>query len=76
MVQVGKTNTEVTRVIKKCAEEFGCNPVQGVLSHRVKKHVIDSNQSILNAETVDEKVEEFEFAMNEVYSIDVLVFDR
>lgn len=73
LIKVGNTNTQVTQVIKKCADEFGCNPVQGVLSHQVKKHVIDCNQAIVNCETVDEKVEEFTFGMNEVYNVDVLV---
>merc|ERR1711920_389540 len=38
----------------------------------VKKHVIDGNRVIINAETPDEKVDEFEFEMNEVYCIDVV----
>merc|ERR1712060_488855 len=33
---------------------------------------IDGNRSIINAETPDEKVDEFEFGMNEVYVIDIV----
>merc|ERR1719215_2557724 len=47
--------------------------MQGVLSHQLKKHVIDGNRCIISAETPEEKVEEFEFEMNEVYCIDVVV---
>merc|ERR1711948_97592 len=55
------------------AEEFKCKPVQGVLSHQLKKHVIDGNKCIISVETADEKVDEFEFEMNEVYCIDIVM---
>merc|ERR1712151_508627 len=46
---------------------------RGVLSHQMKKFVIDGNRTIIgNAEDSEEKVDEFEFEMNEVYSIDVV----
>jgi len=73
LVQVGNTNTQVTEMFAKVAEEFKCKPVQGVLSHQLKKHVIDGNKCILGAETAEEKVDEFEFEMNEVYCIDVVM---
>jgi curved DNA binding protein len=72
-VQVGKTNAECTNVIRKCADEFGCNPVQGVLSHQMKKHIIDGTQSIINCETQDDKVDDFEFGLNEVYCLDLVM---
>merc|ERR1719335_1681291 len=73
LVQVGNTNTQVTEAFAKVAEEFKCKPVQGVLSHQMKKHVIDGNQSIISVETPEEKVDEFEFQQNEVYCIDVVM---
>merc|ERR1712019_47414 len=42
-------------------------------SHQMKKHVIDGNRVIISAETAEEKVDEFEFGMNEVYCIDVVM---
>jgi curved DNA binding protein len=72
-VQVGKTSSECTSVIRKCADEFGCNPVQGVLSHQIKKHIIDGSQSIINCETADDKVDDFEFGLNEVYCLDLVM---
>merc|ERR1712107_445799 len=47
--------------------------MQGVLSHQLKKHVIDGNRVIIGKPTQDEKVDEFEFEANEVYCIDVVV---
>jgi len=73
LVQVGNTNTQVTEAFSKVAEEFKCKPVQGVLSHQLKKHVIDGNRVIIGAETAEEKVDEFEFELNEVYCIDVVM---
>merc|ERR1712028_151383 len=73
LVQVGNTNTQVTEAFGKIADEFKCKPVQGVLSHQLKKWVIDGNRSIMCAETAEEKVDEFEFEMNEVYCVDVVM---
>lgn len=47
--------------------------MQGVLSHQVKKHVIDGTRAIVNAPAEGEKVDDFEFEMNEVYCMDVVM---
>lgn len=73
LVKVGNTNTQVTEAIAKSALEFECAPVQGVLSHQLKKHVIDGNRVIINAVTPEQDVDEFEFEMNEVYCIDIVM---
>lgn len=73
LVQVGNTNSQVTAAIAKSAAAFECAPVQGVLSHQMKKHVIDGNRVIINAETPEQMVDEFEFEMNEVYCIDIVM---
>ena len=48
-------------------------PLEGVLSHKVKKHLIDGNQVIINKETPDQRVEEFEFAAGDVIGLDIFV---
>jgi len=73
LVQVGNTNTQVTEAFGKIAADFKVKPMQGVLSHQMKKHVIDGNRCIISCETAEEKVDEFEFEMNEVYSIDIVM---
>jgi len=73
LVQVGNTNTSVTEAFSKISEDYKCKPLQGVLSHQLKKHVIDGNRVIIGAETPDEKVDEFEFGANEVFCIDVVM---
>lgn len=72
-IQPGNKNTDVTKYIQDAAESYKCNPVEGVLSHEVKKHLIDGNNCIINKATFDQKVEEHEFQVNEVYGLDVFV---
>lgn len=67
------TNTTVTQIIAKVAEQFGVTPLEGVLSHKVKKHLIDGNDVIINKETSEQRVEEFEFAAGDVIGLDVYV---
>jgi curved DNA binding protein len=67
------TNTSITEVIAKISEAYGVNPVEGVLSHKVKKHLIDGNDVIINKETSEHKVEEFEFAAGDVIGLDIYV---
>jgi methionine aminopeptidase len=45
------TNTKVTEAIAKICKDFEVNPVEGVLSHKMKKHLIDGNDVIINKET-------------------------
>merc|ERR1711920_230067 len=73
LVQVGNSNMQVTDAFAKIAADFNCKPMGGVLSHQVKKHVIDGNRAIVGAPAEGEKFEEFEFEMNEVYCLDVVM---
>ena len=50
-IKKAATNQEVTAAIAKVCAEFGCEPVEGVLSHKVKQHLIDGNDVIINKET-------------------------
>lgn len=63
----------MTEVIAKVCEEFGVNAVEGVLSHKMKRHLIDGNDVIINKETPDQKVAEYEFAPGDVFGLDIYV---
>jgi curved DNA binding protein len=67
------TNSNITQVIAKVCAEFETNPVEGVLSHKMKKHLIDGNDVVINKETPEQKVEEFEFAAGDVIGLDIFV---
>jgi curved DNA binding protein len=73
LIKEAGTNTSVTEVIAKVCEEFGVNPVEGVLSHKTKKHLIDGNNVIINKETPEQKVEEYEFMPGDVFGLDIFV---
>lgn len=70
---VRESNYAVTEAMSGIAEKYGCNLMEGNLSHQLKHHVIDGNQAIISKDTVDQHVEPFEFQLNEVYALDVMV---
>jgi curved DNA binding protein len=72
-LQVGEENYAVTEAMCGIPEKYGCNMLEGALSHQLKHHVIDANQVILAKDTVDQHVEPFNFAVNEVYALDIYV---
>lgn len=57
----------------KVAETYGVNLAEGVLSHQMKRYVIDGNQVIIQKPTPDQQVDEFEFKENEVYGLDIVM---
>lgn len=73
LLRPGRKNTEITEAINKIAETFKCNMVEGVLSHQMKRFVIDGNKCIISKSSATQKVEEFEFEENQIYCIDIVV---
>ena len=51
MIKEASSNNEVTAAIAKACEAYECQPVEGVLSHKIKKHLVDGNDVIINKET-------------------------
>ncbi|XP_064408413.1 proliferation-associated protein 2G4 isoform X2 [Latimeria chalumnae] len=73
---VGVTkNTQVTEAWNKIAQSFTCTPIEGMLSHQLKQHVIDGEKTIIQNPTDQQRKdhEEAEFEVHEVYAVDVLV---
>merc|ERR1740123_172925 len=73
LLRPGNTNSQVTKAIEKVAHDFNVNACSGVLSHRMKRFVVDGNKVILLREDTDQKVEDSCFELNEVYSIDIVM---
>lgn len=73
MIKLGANNRNVSEVVAKVCEEYGINPVEGALSHKLKKHLIDGSDVIMNKETPDKKVETFEFMPGDVIALSVYV---
>ena len=73
VIKEAATNTEVTEAIAKACEAFECNPVEGVLSHKIKKHLIDGNDVIINKETSTQQVDEWQIAPGDIIGLDIYV---
>lgn len=73
LIKEGNINNQVTKMIGKISEMYKTNPLEGVLSHKIKKHMIDGDEVIINKETPEQKVEEHKFAKYDAYVIDVLI---
>lgn len=68
-----RKNTEVTDVIKKAAESYKCQPMDGFFSGKVKKHMIDTADTIANRHNPEQKVEDYTFQPGDVFYLDILV---
>jgi len=73
MLKAGAENKAITEMISKVAEAYKCNPVEGVLSHQMKKHVIDGNKTIINKATDEHKVKDATIDNNDVFAIDIVM---
>jgi len=72
-LKVGGLNQDVTTKIGEVCEAYDVQPVQGVLSHKMKKHLNDGNECIINKETPEQRVEDWEFAPGDIFALDVYV---
>ena len=73
LLKEGNLNKQITDAIAEISAVYKTNPVEGVLSHRVKKHMIDGDEVIINKQTPEQKVEEHKFEKYEVYVLDVIL---
>ena len=73
LIKEAGTNTSVTETMAGICEVYECQPVEGVLSHKMKKHLIDGNDVIINKETPEQRVEEYEFMPGDVFALDTYV---
>uniref|UniRef100_A0AAQ5ZEL1 Peptidase M24 domain-containing protein n=1 Tax=Amphiprion ocellaris TaxID=80972 RepID=A0AAQ5ZEL1_AMPOC len=51
LVKPGNQNTQVTEAWNKIAQSFKCSPIEGMLSHQLKQHVIDGEKTIIQNPT-------------------------
>ncbi len=73
MIKPGNFNNQVTDAIAKVCDSYQVSALEGVLSHDLKKHLIDGNKVIINKETFEQKVDDQEFQVNDVFALDVFV---
>lgn len=73
LVRPGKHISNVPDILRKVVESYGCNLVEGVMTHQMKQFVIDANKCVLNRPSPEHRVEDGEFEENEVYAVDIVV---
>jgi len=75
LVKPGNGNYTVTETVQKIANEYKCKPIEGMLSHQLKQFKIDGEKTIIQNpnEAQRKEHEKCEFALHEVYAIDVLI---
>jgi len=75
LVKPGNETYEVTETVSKISEAYGCKPVEGMLSHQLEQNRIDGEKTIIQnpSEAQRKEHEKYEFALHEVYAVDVLI---
>jgi curved DNA binding protein len=71
LIRPGNSNQQLTQAWAKIAENFKVNLVQGIMTHQMKRYVIEGNKKVLLREEVDQKVDDETFEVNEVYGVDI-----
>jgi methionyl aminopeptidase len=69
----GVSNQEVGKAIERVAEDFGVHVVEGVLTHSMKRFVIDGNKVVLNKTSPELKADDETIELNEVYALDIVM---
>lgn len=70
-IRPGTTAYEVTEIIEKVAEEFNVTPVEGVLSHLMKRYIIDGFRCIPGKKVPEQLVHDYPFEAAQVWSLDI-----
>eukprot|EP00759_Apiculatamorpha_spiralis_P004460 PhF_6_TR12621/c0_g1_i4/m.19955 len=69
-------NGDVSDVIQNVADYFNVEPVEGVLSHRIKRFIIDGQKAIITRRILDvepiQDVEPMDIDVNHVYNLDIV----
>ena len=67
-------NNDLSELFTRAAESYGVNVVEGVLSHQMKRFVIDGNKVVISKIVPGEQtVEDETFEVNDVLGIDIFM---
>lgn len=73
LMRPGKSNYAISEMIEKVANDMDVNALEGVLSHQMKRYIVDGSKVILNKQSLDQKAEHWEFENYEVYNLDIVM---
>ena len=67
------TNDDVTNIIKSVTDSYKVAPLEGVLSHKMRRDIIDGFETIISKTANEHKVDIREFEHGDVFGLDVIV---
>lgn len=75
VIKPGKKNWDVTKVVAEVAQQYGCTPLEGMLTHNQERNVLTGPKEIIINPTDSQKsqVETFDFEVGQVFGLDILV---
>jgi curved DNA binding protein len=75
LIKPTENNTTVTEMVDRIANVYHCKPVEGMISYQMSRGIIDGEKKIYQNPTEMQRreIEKQEFALHEVYAVDVLV---
>lgn len=68
----GSSVYDITNVIEKVAEHYNVTPVDGVLSHMIKRYIIDGFRCIPQRKSPEHAVHDYELDKAQVWCLDIV----
>lgn len=69
----GASTADIGKIIEAVAKDFGVNVVEGVMTHNMKRFIIDGNKVILNKTSPENKVDPETIELYETYALDIVL---
>lgn len=69
----GSTVNDVTNIIEKAAEHYRVTPVEGVLSHMVKRFIVDGSRCIPQKKSAEHAVHDYDIDKAQVWCLDIVM---
>ena len=73
MFKVGNNNSQITAATTKVIESYKCQPLEGSLSHEIKRYVIDGNNCIIGKDSFENKVQAYDFKLEDIFALEIFV---
>jgi len=67
------TNDDVTKAFKSVTDSYNVTPVEGVLSHKMRRDIVDGFETIICNKSKEHQVDIRDFDHGDVYGLDVIV---
>lgn len=69
----GASTEDIGKTLEAVAKDFGVSVVEGVMTHNMKRFIIDGNKVILNKSSAEVKVDPEHVELYETYALDIVM---